>query len=85
MRWGQWHNEINWGLIADILRKLNKYMGRPERRRCAIQERFYNKLDCRWNQNEFTEAERNILSLAAANRIPARVVVQQMPGRTLGT
>lgn len=83
MRWPPPQLETNWALTTEVIKKLNQYTGGPERRRAAIHERFYNKLDSRWNHEEFTQEERDILAIASANGLAAHIVAEEMPGRSL--
>lgn len=84
MRWPPPQLEINWAIVTEVVKRLNRYTGGPERRRAAIHERFYNKLDSRWNHEDFTQAERGALAIAVSNGLAAHVVAEEMPGRSLG-
>lgn len=84
MRWPPVQLEINWAIVTEVVKRLNKYTGGPERRRAAIHERFYNKLDSRWNHEDFQAHERDVLSVAVANGLAAHVVAEEMPSRSLG-
>lgn len=84
MRWPPPQLEVNWGVVTEVIKHLNRYTDGPERRRVAVQERFYNKLDSRWNHEDFMGVEREVLVLAVANGIPANVVAELMAERSLG-
>lgn len=84
MKWPPPQLEIDWCLVTDVLRLVNKHIGGPERRRAAILERFYNKLDSRWSYEDFTDTEREILAIGVANNLAAHIVTEELSGRNLG-
>eukprot|EP01054_Gregarina_sp_Poly1_P011252 Gregarina_sp_Poly_1__11251@NODE_92_length_14764_cov_231_259032_g79_i0_p1_GENE_NODE_92_length_14764_cov_231_259032_g79_i0NODE_92_length_14764_cov_231_259032_g79_i0_p1_ORF_typecomplete_len1654_score289_39SNF2_N/PF00176_23/7_6e53Helicase_C/PF00271_31/6_5e16Chromo/PF00385_24/0_00049Chromo/PF00385_24/7_5e07Chromo/PF00385_24/2_9e03ResIII/PF04851_15/6_4e11ERCC3_RAD25_C/PF16203_5/4_5e09HDA23/PF11496_8/5_5e05Myb_DNAbind_6/PF13921_6/1_1e04Myb_DNAbind_6/PF13921_6/0_0081DEAD/PF00270_29/0_011_NODE_92_length_ len=83
LTWPPPGSEVDWALVSQVVGRVSKLADGPERRRDAVLNRYYNRLDCRWNEEPFTSEEKDHLAAGFHSKSQPIIIAKLLDRRNL--
>eukprot|EP01053_Blabericola_migrator_P006083 Blabericola_migrator_1__6082@NODE_306_length_10090_cov_155_786691_g250_i0_p1_GENE_NODE_306_length_10090_cov_155_786691_g250_i0NODE_306_length_10090_cov_155_786691_g250_i0_p1_ORF_typecomplete_len1714_score318_10SNF2_N/PF00176_23/2_6e53Helicase_C/PF00271_31/1_6e17Chromo/PF00385_24/1_3e05Chromo/PF00385_24/0_00019Chromo/PF00385_24/2_8e03ResIII/PF04851_15/9_9e13ERCC3_RAD25_C/PF16203_5/2_5e12HDA23/PF11496_8/3_3e03HDA23/PF11496_8/1_3e06DEAD/PF00270_29/0_011DEAD/PF00270_29/1_2e03AAA_11/PF13086_6/1_7AAA_ len=81
--WPPPSDEVDWSLVSQVVGRVSRLADGPERRRDAVVNRYYNRLDSRWNEEPFYDNEKAQLMLGLQSKAQPASIAKTMERRNL--